>query len=223
MRRITIDPVLDIETLEWLPRPSFYVEDKDVPMLFDRSIKASANQQADANQGNAGQENATASQIGSSIIPGLESEANHPVGLTTTQKNNQITAGSQAIGGVNSGITGDANLAAARTRNAGGFTGALDDAARIKSRQQSSNALGVNAEDAALANEKQMSAQKELGGLYGTDTSAGVSDMGIAAKNLDTAVDADKTGWVQNMDQTLSALNSGGKASGGGSNPVNYV
>ena len=214
MRKITIDPVLDIESMEWLPRPFFYIEDNKIPLRFDRSIAKTAGQNAGTAEGTAGQFGATAQQIGSSIIPGLEQEAEHPTGLTATQKNNALVQGAQAIGGVNSGVTGDANLAAARTRNAGGFTGALDEAARIKSRQQSENALNVNQEDTALANEKQMAAQKQLAGLYGTDTSNQLHAMGLGNEDLNTQLAAGRQGWLQNTDNTIAAITGGAKSAG---------
>jgi hypothetical protein len=184
-----------------------YTEGYEGPVeRCDRSIAKAAGNQAGTNEGNAGQYGAGAAQIGSSIIPGLEAEARGGQGLTPRQKNDALVAGSQAIGGVNSGITGDANLAAARTRNAGGFTGALDEAARIKGRQQSTNALGVSAEDTALANEKQLAAQKELGGLYGTDTSAQLASMGLANQDLATQLKANQQGWLQNTEGGLDTL-----------------
>jgi hypothetical protein len=184
-----------------------YTEGYDGPIeRCDRSIAKAAGNQAGTNEGTAGQYGAGAAQIGSSIIPGLEREAQGGQGLTPIQKNNALVSGAEAIGGVNSGITGDANLAAARTRNAGGFTGALDEAARIKSRQQSANALGVNAEDTALANEKQMAAQKQLAGLYGTDTSAQLHSMGLANEDLNTQLAAGKQGWLQNTEGVINTL-----------------
>ena len=195
-----------------------YTEGYEGPVeRCDRSIAKAAGNQAGANEGTAGQYQAGASQIGSSIIPGLEAEAKGGMGLTPVQKNNALVAGSQAIGGVNSGITGDANLAAARTRNAGGFAPALDEAARIKGRQQSTNALNVNAEDTALANEKQMAAQKELGGLYGTDTSAALGYMGLSDKDLQTQLAAKQYGWLQQPGGQLltSAAKNAGSLGGG--------
>jgi hypothetical protein len=211
--RVTSLVSFDIETGAVLAH--IYTDGYEGPWeLCDRSIQKSASQQAGTNEGIASTAGANASQIGSSIIPGLEAEAQGGQGLTAAQKNAALVSGAQAIGGVNSGVTGDANLAASRTRNAGGFTGALDDAARIKSRQQSANALGVENESTQLANEKQLAAQKELGGLYGTDTSAQLQAMGLSNQSLGTAIKAGDSGWLQNTDQTLASL--GQLASGEG-------
>lgn len=212
MRRITVDPVLDIETMEWLPRPSYYVPDSEVPILFDRSIQNTEKKQAQTDQGVAGGYGTQAKQIGSSIIPGLEREAANPEGYDTATTNNMITSGAEAAGGVNSGIGGIAGLEEGRTRNAGGATQALDEAARIKGRQLSNNALSVQNESAKLGQQKQENAQQQLAGLYGTDTSNQLKAMGISNDDIANELKAGQQGWLQNTDQTIEAL---GKA-----NPV---
>lgn len=182
----------------------------------DRKIANAAGNQAGANEGTAGELESGAQQIGSSIIPGLEQQAKGGQGLTPVQKNNALVSGSQAIGGVNSGITGDANLAAARTRNAGGFAPALDEAARIKGREQSTNALGVSAEDTAIANQKQAQAQRELAGLYGTDTSGALTAMNLSDQALRTQLQANNQGWYQKGLAGLNTLANVRKAFRGG-------
>lgn len=213
MRRITVDPVLDIETMEWLPRPSYYVPDSEVPILFDRSIQNTSKKQAQTDQGVAGGYGTQAQGIGSSIIPGLEREAQNPQGYDTATTNNMITSGAEAAGGVNSGIGGIAGLEEGRTRNAGGATGALDEAARIKSRQLSNNALNVQNESAKLGQQKQMNAQNELAGLYGTDTSNQLKAMGISNDDIQNELKAGQQGWLQNTDETITALSKLGKPS----------
>lgn len=212
MRRITIDPVLDIESMEWLPRPSYYLPDSAVPILFDRSVQNTSKKQAQTDQGVAGGYGTQAAGIGSSLIPGLEREASNPTGYDTQTKNNMITAGAQAVGGVNSGIGGIAGLEEGRTRNAGGATQALDEAARVKSRQLSNNALGVENSSAQLAQQKQMQAQNQLAGLYGTDTSNSLHAMGLSNDALNTALNAGKVGWVQNVEGGLDTLAQGANA-----------
>lgn len=209
MRRITVDPVLDIETMEWLPRPSFYLPDSEVPILFDRSVQNTEKKQAQTDQGTAGGYGAQASQIGSSIIPGLEREAQSPQGYDTQTKNDMTTAGAQAVGGVNAGIGGIEGLDAGRTRNAGGANQALDEAARVKSRQLSNNALGVQNASAQLGQQKQMQAQNQLAGLYGTDTSAQLKAMGISNEDIQNELAAGRQGWLQNTDATIEALAKG--------------
>jgi hypothetical protein len=203
-RRFLQNPSFDIETGALLSHDGESFEEPVI--LCDRSVHntASANSKTATGTGNQfGQEG---QQIASSIIPGLEQEATHPTGFDPTTLNNMRVGSAQALGGATSGITGEANLEAARTRNAGGFAAALDEAARQRMRQASSNELGIQTNNANLANEKQMQAQKELAGLYGTDTSNQLKSMGLANEDLNTELGADKTGWVQNVEGGINSL-----------------
>jgi len=151
----------------------------------------------------------TGDQISSSLIPGLEREANTPEGYTPEQMNNQLVAGEEGAGGSTAGITGQANLKAARTRNSAGYTAALDEAARDKTKQLSENALNVQNKSDQLGQEKQMAAQKELGGLYGTDVEANLKAQGLVPEDVNSEVEAGKSGWFQNMTNLISTLTAG--------------
>jgi len=205
MHRVLLNPTFSIATGELISHDGeSFVE--EFPIKLDRSIQNRAKSNSTTDVNNATGYNATASQIGSSLIPGLEREAQNPQGFTPVQKNNMLVASQQAVGGANSGITGQANLAAARTRNAGGFARALDEAARQKGRQLSSNALGVQNEDARVALQRQQDAQHQLAGLYGTDTSAALKSMGLSDEALNTALQAGKSGWLQNTEGVIDTL-----------------
>ena|ERR1700735_3158778 len=158
---------------------------------------------------------ASGNQIASNLIPGLEREANNPEGFTPEEMNNQVVAGEQGAGGANAGIAGQAALQAARTRNSSGETAALDSASRNKTRQLSENALNVQNKSAELGQQKQMRAQKELGGLYGTDTEANLKAQGLSTEDINSEVNAGKSGWFQNMNQLISTLTSGAKSGAG--------
>lgn len=165
----------------------------------------------------AGQYGSQGSQIASTLIPGLERQANNPEGYTPEEMNNQLVAGEQGAGGTNAGIAGQAALQTARTRNSAGETAALDSAARDKTKQLSSNALNVQNKSADLGEQKQQAAQKELGGLYGTDTEANLKAQGLMTGDVNAesgAVDAEakanSTGWQQNMTSLMMALGKNG-------------
>jgi hypothetical protein len=210
--RITVDPTLDIHTLEWLPRPSYEIPDSEVLIRFDRSAQKQAGRNVNTANTVAGKAGFDASQVGSSFIPGLENQAQNPTGFTPVQKNRQLVAGAEAIGGVNSGLRGEANLASSRTRNAGGFAPALDEAARIKSRQLGTNALNVENEDARLAQEKQQFAQKQLQGLYGLDTTNQLRAMGLSDEAIAEKLKAGQQGWLQNTEGIIDTLTGAAKA-----------
>jgi hypothetical protein len=210
----------------FLSKPTAFLDEFDLPVLSpglanplafaDRSL---ANQAKSA----AGQAGTTAANLGASaatdrsaILPGLSAEAANPIGYTPTQMNNQLVAGEQGAGGANAGITGEAGLHAARTRNSSGYPGVLDEAARDKTRQLSQNALNVQNKSAELGQKKQMFAQGELSNLYGVDTHSMLSAMGLVPQDINAATNANKVGWVQNFTDILNSLKSGGGGSGGG-------
>lgn len=115
-------------------------------------------------------------------------------------------------GGSTSGITGQADLQAGRTRNAAGLTSALDDAARQRTKANASAAEGIASQDAGVKLDQQNSAAKMLQGLYGTDISAQNSDLNTADQATSTAVDASKSGWLQNAMGILNTLSGGATA-----------
>jgi hypothetical protein len=159
---------------------------------------------------------ATGNQIASTLIPGLEREANNPEGYTPEEMNNQLVAGEQGAGGANAGIVGQANLNAARNRNSAGESEVLDSAARDKTRQLSENALNVQNKSADLGEQKQMTAQKELGGLYGTDTEANLKAQGLLPEDVDAETKAGSSGWFQNMTALITALKGAGGSTASG-------
>ena len=211
MYKVLLNPTFSISTGELLSHDGeSFVE--EFPIKLDRSIQGAAKKNAGTAGDVATGYGSTAAGIGSSIIPGLEREAQNPQGFTPVQKNNMLVAGQEAVGGANSGVVGTGNLAAARTRNAGGFARALDEAARQKGRQLSTTALGVENEDARVALQRQQDAQHQLSGLYGTNTSDQLKAMGLQNEDLDTALKAGQSGWYQNALGGLDTLANVAKA-----------
>lgn len=182
--------------------------------LCDRAAAGIAKQGAKT-AGNVGaSEQQSANQIGGSLIPGLEREAQNPTGYTPTDLNSMQVASQSGAGGANSGIVGEANLRGARTRNAGGYTAALDEAARQKQKALSTGNLDVAAKNAGLKQQQQQFAQKSLEGLYGTNTDAMLKAMGLVPQDINAAANADKTGWVQDLSQIMTAVGSLGGSKG---------
>ena len=103
-----------------------------------------------------------------------------------------------------------------RTRNAGGLAPALDEAARIKSRQLGTNALGVSNENANLEQSKQRFAQGELGNLYSGLNKDQLTAMGVSDEDINTMIKAGQSGWQQNAMGWLNAFKPGGGGGGGG-------
>ena len=147
-----------------------------------------------------------AADIESSLVPTLQQDVRNPQGLTPAQQNNMLVQGLGAAGGAASGIAGEAGLAAARSRNVGGTAGVLDEAAREKMRTSAGVGLDVATKNAMLQQQQRASALKQLEGLYGTDVGAQLKAQSLVPEDINAWANANNTGWLQNVDQTITAL-----------------
>lgn len=181
----------------------------------DRSTQGAAGQNARAAGSTGSNFSTQANQIGGTLIPTLKQEATNPTGYTPQEQANQLTAGEQAAGGAGGAVAGEAGLRAARTNNTGSLSSVLDQAARRTGQTLSENALGVANKSADLAQKKQAQALGQLQGLYGTDTSNALKAMGLQNEDLDTELNAGKSGWLQNGMGILSSLQGAGKTASG--------
>lgn len=111
----------------------------------------------------------------SGLQPQLQQEATNPQGYGPATVAKMNTAAQQSAGGAIAGAVGQGNLEAARTRNAGAFTPALDNAAQAGGQQLSQAALGVQNKDANLKEQQRQEGLKGMLGLYDTSTAAGLS------------------------------------------------
>jgi hypothetical protein len=214
MARFLLNPTFDIETGRLLSHDGvFHVE--QTPIRMDREIAKNAKSQGQQAGSVAGGYGATASQIGSSIIPGLETQANHPTGYDPLTKGRMLTSNMEAVGGGNAAITGEGNLAALRTRSAGGYAPALAEAARAKGRTLATANLQTNLSDANLAEKKRMQAQSELGNLYGTTSADQLKAMGIQSEDTANELAAKRQGWLQDTEGVLNTISGMGKNAAG--------
>lgn len=205
--------VFDVETGATL-EDHFYEYDGPLA-LADRSIANQAAQNSTAAGAGAGTFAGRAAGIAGPLTAQLQQEAANPIGYTPEQTNAQLVAGEQGAGGANASIAGQAGLAAGRTKNSAALSGVLDAAARAKTQQLSQNALGVQNRSADLGIQRQQQAQQQLQGLYGTNVNAQLGDMGIQNQDLNTELNANKQGWLQNTEGVLGTIsNMGSKAAG---------
>jgi len=118
-------------------------------------------------QSRSGQLAGNANAIYGPLTSTLWGEANNPQGYTPQQMAYMNTANQQSLGGSVAGITGQSNLQAARSRNAGGFEGAVGSGSRAAMRQLSQNAVGIQAQQANLQQAQRQQALSALQQLYG--------------------------------------------------------
>lgn len=212
--KITLNPCFLIETGKLLSHDGQFEVD-EIPIRFDRSAQQQAKNNMTTANTTAGGFGSEAAGIGGTLIPGLERESTNPQGFAPTDVNNMLVAGGEAVGGANAGITGTANLEAARTRNAGGFASALDEAARTKSRQLSTNALNVSGEQAREKEKQRQFAQTQLGDLMKSDRADQLRAMGLSDEAIAQELAAGRQGWYQNTIAGINAVTGAGKAATG--------
>jgi hypothetical protein len=168
---------------------------------------------------NSGQAQAASTMYGgqagglySSLAPALTAEATNPQGYGPTALAKMNTDSQQSLGGSNAGVTGQAGLEAARTRNAGGATAALDASSQSAQRQNSENAIGTDLQDANLKQKQQQEGLSGLNSLYGTNVNAEKGEQGISNQALNNA------GQIQNpwMSLLQQGIKSGGEVASAG-------
>jgi len=157
-----------------------------------------------------------AATASSQLMPFLTRELNNPQGFTQQQIGAQLGASEAGAGGATSGIATMADLASARNRNSGGFSGALDAAAREKGRTLAGNSEHIAANNANLQQQQQQAAARGLMGEQGMDQNAQLRAMGLVPQDINAATRAYGTGdWASSLARGLGAINSVGKTLAG--------
>lgn len=143
---------------------------------------------------------AGAAGVNSQLLPFLTRELNNPQGFSQQQTGSMLGAAEGGAGGATAGLTTEANLASARNRNSGGFSGALDEAARDKDKAMAGSSEGIASKSADLQQENQQSAVSGLAGIQGLDTGAQLKSMGLEAPDLSSQSQLNQTsGWANQL------------------------
>lgn len=182
--------------------------------LCDRQLQAQATQNAKTAGQTAAGYGSSASADSSAVTPFYTSELKAKHGFDPTQINELLTAAEAGAGGAAGSITGQAGLEAARTRNASGFTKSLDEAARDKDKALAASSEGIAGQDVMGAKELNQEGAAGLQGLYGTNVNAQLKAMGQQNEDVNTAIEAGKSGWLQNMTGVIGALGSAAQGAG---------
>jgi hypothetical protein len=157
-----------------------------------------------------------AAGVNSTLLPFLTRELTSPQGFTQQQQGSMLDSAEGGTGGSTAGLTTEANLATARNRNSGGFSGALDDAARQKDKALAGTSEGIAAKSADLQQENQQRAATGLGDIQSLDTNAQLKAMGLVPEDLNAQSSLNKTsGWASQLKDVLGdATDVAGLASG---------
>jgi len=183
---------------------------------LDRAAVNQASGAATTAGNTAAGEGADADSISSTLTPFLTGQLLHPQGQSQQDQTQELNQAEAGAGGTTSAVTGDAALMAARSRNPSGFTAALDNAQRSRGKAAASTSEGIAANNANVKLGQQEDASKGLQGMYGTDTDAMLKSMGVQTGDINSEVNANNSGWMQNMTGVLAALRGGGFTTSGG-------
>ena len=159
---------------------------------------------AATNAGNVGAGyGADAAGINSQLLPFLTRELNNPQGYTQQQQGAMLGAAEGGAGGATAGLTTEANLASAHNRNSGGFSGALDEAARQKDKALAGSSEGIAANSANLQQQHQQEAASGLSNMQGMDQNAQLKAMGLVPQDLNAQANLNKTNWASELGQMV--------------------
>jgi hypothetical protein len=175
-----------------------------------RSAQNQANQTFNSATDNAATYGSNASAIGANLTPLLTQRLLNPSGYSQGDMGAMLANALGSAEGSTSGITGQANLQAARSRNDAGFSTALAEAARARTAAAAHASEGVATDNANLKQEQSNNAAKMLAGLYGTDVGAQNDALNTANNSIQTGIEAGKSGWLQNLTSLISAINGNG-------------
>lgn len=156
--------------------------------------------------GTANEASDNAESVNSNLTPQLERDFQDPSGYTPESLNKMNVASEQGAGGAESSLKGEAAGQVARTRNSAGYSTALDEAARDKTRTLSENSLNIQSEDAKLAQQKKMHAGDELSKIYGTDVNETLDAQGLLSGDVNAETESGKSGWFQNMTSLMDSI-----------------
>jgi hypothetical protein len=152
--------------------------------------------------------------IGANLTPFLTQEMLHPQGVGQTGLSAETGAAMAGAGGAASGLTGQAVQRAGASRNAGGFQAALDDASRDRMKAAAGASEGITANNENLKQQQSQEGAAGLSHMYGTDTSGMLQSQGQVAPDINSEVNANNSGWLQNSLNVLKTISQGAANAG---------
>lgn len=208
--KVTINPVLDMETLEFVSDDGQY--EYSGPMaLFNRSVERQAGRAA-AGATQAG--NVLGSEAGSIfglVEPTLARQATAPPGFSPVDLSTMQSRAQEAANATAAANEEQAKLRALRSRNPAGIQSSQDAITQAASRAQGNSIQGIQSENAQLKERQRQEAFGGLTGLYDTNVSGMLRAMGLVPEDLNTQLQAGKSGWLQNTLAVADTLGSMGK------------
>jgi len=208
--QITTKLVLDMNTGAVLEH-EFY-EYEGPLALCDRAAQAAAKNAAATAGGVAAGDQSAAGTEHSTLDPFFRREMSAEHLFTPGQTDELLTAAGAGGGAVAGSEAAALNRNAAATNNPSALTKSLQDVARDRMKSAAGSSEAIAGQDVLGA--KQLNQQGAAGeaGLFSTDTDAALKAMGLQNNAINTQIEAGKSGWLQNMNATISALTKGAGA-----------
>lgn len=185
---------------------------------FDRAAQKEDRSAAGTAAGTAAGLGGQANAASAALTPFYRQEMNAQHLYTPQQSQELLNAAGAPLAASAATTAGQARSEAARTRNTSGFSAGLDQAARDRNTAMGQVGQDVAAQDVMGAKGLNQAGAAGMAGLYGTDTNAMLSAMGLRNQADANTLEAGKSGWLQNMNQTIGAItgavNAGSRAAG---------
>ncbi len=125
------------------------------------------------------------------------------------QLNTLLDSAEAPLAGSAATAAGQAASQGARTRNTSGFSAALDQNARDRQAALGQAGMNVASEDIMGAKKLNQEGAAGMQGLFGTDTSSMLNAMGQESNDINAQSEAGRQGWLQNMNETITAITGG--------------
>lgn len=166
--------------------------------LCDRWAQGQAKQSANNDATTASNLQGEAQGEHAQLTPFYSQEMNAKHAYDPTQLNELLTAAEAGSGAAAGDIAAKTDQLAARSGNASGFTKSLQEQARDRMKAAAGSSEGIAAADVQGAKDLNQKGAAGLSGLYGTDTTGMLDAMGQRTKDVNSEVEAGKSGWLQN-------------------------
>lgn len=202
--RITTKISWDMNTGDVLEHE--YFEYSGPVALCDRSAQGAARNARDMASNSAVN---AASDLGADrakLNPFFGQEMNAEHLFTPGQGNELLTAAEAPIGSVAGDTAHAAELQSARTRNASGFAKDLDLANRDKMKAAAGASEGIAAQDVMGAKQLNQQGAAGMSDLFKTDQQRQLESMGLQNQDINTQLQAGKSGWLQNLNDTIKSV-----------------
>lgn len=180
--------------------------------MCDRAAQAAAKNAANQAAGVASGDQIAAQAKEVALDPFYRREMGAEHLFTPGQNDELLTAANAGSGAVAGSESAALNRNAAATNNQTALTKSLQDAARDRMKSAAGASENIAAQDVMGAKNLNQAGAAGEAGLFNTDTDAALKAMGIRTNDINTQIEAGKSGWLQNMNATIGALTKGAGA-----------